>query len=335
MRDVFGRTADGTEIERVTISGGGLTAKIMNWGATLQDLRLDGHGPSLVLGFPDFDSYPAHSPYFGATPGRFANRIARGRFRLDGENYQLDRNQNGSHHLHGGAQGIGKRVWRIAELQGDSVRMEITDPDGHMGYPGTCEIACTYRLADDGVLSIVHEAETDKPTLCNMTHHSYFNLDGGGSILDHALCIAADHYLPVDAEQIPTSQIAPVTGTPFDFGTLRPIRFEEGGEQIAYDHNYCLSAKRVEKRSVARLVSPASGVAMDVRTTEPGLQFYCGFKIGMPVDGLDGRRYGAFAGLCLESQVWPDSPNHDTFPSAILRPGERLIQETDYTFSRV
>ena len=334
MRELFGKAADGADVERVTISGGGLTAKIMSWGATLQDLRLEGHLPSLVLGFPDFDSYPAHSPYFGATPGRYANRIAQGRFRLDGSDYQLDRNQNGVHHLHGGSQGIGKRVWRIADLQENSVRFEITDQDGHMGYPGTCEIACTYRLEEGGVLSVVHEAETDRPTLCNMAHHSYFNLDGDGSILDHQLMIAADHYLPVDADQIPTGEIAPVSGTPFDFRKARPIRSADGGNQIAYDHNYCLSDARVSKRNVAKLMSFASGLVMDVKTTEPGLQFYGGFKIDLPVNGLDGQNYGAYAGLCLESQIWPDSPNQDEFPSAVLRPGEHLLQATDYIFSR-
>ena len=333
-RDVFGKTEDGSSVERVTISGGGLTAKIMSWGATLQDLRLDGHVPPLVLGFADFESYPVHSPYFGATPGRYANRIAHGRFRLDGADYQVDRNQNGRHHLHGGSQGIGRRVWSIAELGTDFVRFEITDPDGHMGYPGTCRIACTYRLKPGGVLSVVHEAETDKPTLCNMAHHSYFNLDGGADIRGHELTIAAGHYLPVDADKIPTGEIAPVSGTEFDFRQPRTIGPESGQHRPTYDHNFCLSDERVDMRPVARLHSPSSGIAMDVRTGEPGVQFYCGYMIDVPIDGLDGQRYGAYAGLCLENQIWPDSPNQAGFPSAVLRPGERLHQASDYIFSR-
>lgn len=333
--EIFGTTEDGTEVARVEIRGGGLTAKLMSWGATLQDLRFDGHGPSLVLGFPDFDSYPAHSPYFGATPGRYANRIALGQFRLDGGDYQLDRNQTGRHHLHGGSLGTGNRVWTIADLGADFVRFEIIDPDGHMGYPGTCRIACTYRLRADGVLSVVHEAETDRPTLCNMAHHSYFNLDDSADILDHELMIAADNYLPVDSDQIPTGEVLPVAQTAFDFGTMRPIRYAEGDGQFAYDHNYCLSDTRMEKRPVAQVRSLKSGIAMEVRTSEPGLQFYCGFKIATPVAGLNGLRYGACAGFCLESQVWPDSPNHYGFPSAVLRPGEHLYQATDYIFWRV
>ncbi len=332
--EVFGTTAHGEEVRRVTIRGGGLTARIMTWGATVQDLRLDGHQPALVLGFETFDHYPAHSPYFGATPGRYANRIAFGRFTLDGETYQVDQNQQGVHHLHGGSQGIGKRVWQIADLGADFVRLEITDPDGHMGYPGTCQIACTYRLSGDGVLSVVHEAETDRPTLCNMAHHSYFTLDGGVDILDHELMIDAPRYLPVDSDQIPTGQIAPVEGTPFDFTQTRPIRFADRDGQFAYDHNYCLSDARVDMRPVASVRSPRSDVTMAVHTTESGLQFYCGFKITAPVTGLDGVSYGACSGLCLESQIWPDSPNHDGFPSAVLRPGERLSQATDYIFSR-
>ena len=330
----FGTTPEGEDVRRVTISGGGLTANLMTWGASLQDLRLDGHGPSLVLGFHEFEPYPVHSPYFGATPGRYANRIAHGRFDLDGETHQLDLNQKGVHHLHGGAQGLGKRVWRIADQGADFVRLEITDPDGHMGYPGTCEIACTYRLAGDGMLSVVHEAESDRPTLCNMAHHSYFNLDGGADILDHELMIDSTHYLPVDGEQIPTGEIAAVAGAPFDFTQARPVRFAGGDGQFAYDHNYCLADGREPKRKVALVRSPKSGVAMAVHTTEPGLQFYCGFKVDVPVDGLDGARYGAHAGLCLESQIWPNSPNQDNFPSAVLRPGERLSQATDYIFSR-
>ena len=330
-KELFGRTSQGTDVHRVKLTGGGLTAHVMSWGAALQDLRMDGFQAPLVLGSAEFDPYLAHSPYFGATPGRYANRIAGGRFELDGATYQLDRNEKGKHHLHGGSDGFASQVWQIADLGTDFVRFELDDPDGHMGYPGRCRAACTYRLKPDGVLSLVHEAETDKPTLCNMAHHSYFNLDGDEDILYHDIFVAADHYLPVDAELIPTGEVRPVRGTDFEFSEMRPMVAQS---PMGYDHNFCLSDRRVEKRPVALVRSPRSGVTMDVWTGEPGLQFYTGGSIAVPVPGLMGQPYGAHAGFCLESQVWPDSPNHSHFPSAVLRPGETLVQETDYVFSR-
>lgn len=332
--DIFGETESGEAVHRVEITGGGLDASILSWGATLQDLRLAGHDNPLTLGFGNFSDYLHHSPYFGATPGRYANRIAQGRFALDGVDYQLDCNEGGLHHLHGGRDGIGKRIWRIADHGPDSVRFEIEDPDGHMGYPGNCRISCSYRLKPNGVLSITHEAETDRPTLCNMAHHSYFNLDGRPDILDHEIKIAADHYLPVDDELIPTGEVAPVDGTPFEFRGQRPIRLNVDGGQCVYDHNFCLSDSRTDLRNVAQVHSPHSGVTMNVRTTEPGLQFYCGHKVETAVTGLEGKLYGAFSGLCLEAQIWPDSPHHSRFPSAVLRPGEHLLQQTEYIFSK-
>ncbi|MCY6383564.1 aldose epimerase family protein [Hoeflea prorocentri] len=331
--ETFGQTADGADVHRVTIRGGGLTARLMDWGAAVQDLRLEGHAPPLVLGFDRFEDYPAHSPYFGATAGRYANRIAEGRFQLDGAYYQLDLNEKGRTHLHGGSQGIGKRIWDIAESGADFVRFELVDADGHMGYPGNCRMACTYQVKTGGVLSVVLEAQTDRSTICNLTHHSYFNLDGNASIDAHELMIAADHYLPVDGDLIPTGEITPVAGTAFDFTEMRPTMSDEYGQAGGYDHNFCLSGGRENKRAVALARSLNSGVGMEVWTSEPGLQFYTGAKIDIPVDGLDGRKYGAFAGFCLEAQLWPDSPNHSDFPDAILRPGGLLRQETDYIFS--
>ena len=333
--ELFGRTEAGDEVYRATISGGGLTARIMTWGAALQDLRLEGHDAPLTLGFPDFASYPRYSPYFGQTPGRFANRIDKGRFTLDGNSYQLEQNE-GENHLHGGHIGTGKSLWKIEDLAADSVRLGLVDPDGTAGYPGTCRLNCTYRLSGEGVLSIDYEAETDKPTICNLAHHSYFNLDGSETILDHELMIAADDYLPTRPDQIPTGEIAPVEGTPFDFREMRPVRREEDGEQVLYDHNFCfcVSRERTAKRSVAMLRSVDSGIGMEVRTTEAGVQFYCGYKLKPTVPGLAGKTYGPFAGLCLETQTWPDAPNHPYFPSAVLRPGERLVQQTDYVFMR-
>jgi aldose 1-epimerase len=333
MQEVFGHTSEGETVHRVELRGGGLTASIMTWGAALQDLRLDGHPHPLVLGFPRFEDYPTHSPYFGATAGRYANRIAEGRFRLDGIGYQLDCNQAGRHHLHGGSEGIGTRIWRIANRGDDFIRLEIEDPDGHMGYPGDCRIACTYRLHEEGTFAVRLEAETDRPTICNLAHHSYFNLDGSQDVLDHEIRILADHYIPVDDDQIPVGDILGVTGTPFDLRESRAIRSPEETGQLLYDHNFCLSDTRTGKRAVAWVRSPNSGISLEVQTGEPGLQFYCGFKVNTPVPGLTGKPYGAFSGLCLESQVWPDSPNHDQFTDAVLRPGTTLVQETDYIFS--
>lgn len=332
--DTFGRTDDGEVVRRVRLRGGGLTASVMSWGATLQALQLDGHPHPLTLGFADFGDYPRHSPYFGQTPGRFANRIDGGRFAIDGVPYSLERNENGAHHLHGGSRGIGKRNWTLTETQENSALFSIVDPDGQCGFPGTCRITCRYALDGDGILSILYEAETDRPTLCNIAHHSYFNLDGAPTILDHRLWIDAEHYLPTREDQIPTGAIAPVAGTAFDFRQLRPIRYEIDGEQLCYDHNFCLSDRRSGKRLVARVESPLSGIAMDVLTSEPGLQFYSGFKITPSVPGLGDRPYGPFAGLCLETQLWPDAPNHPGFPSAVLRPGERYRHAVDYVFRR-
>lgn len=332
--EVFGHTPKGDVVHRVTISGGGLTAKVLTWGSIIQDLRMEGHSAPLVLGFETLDDYLHHSPYFGATPGRVANRISAGRFSLDGAEYQLELNENGLGHLHGGSDGIAKRNWSIVDLATDRVVLAVTDADGRGGYPGNCTITATYHLKDDGNLSVVYEATTDKATICNVCQHSYFNLDGSDTILDHQIMIAADHYLQVDDMLMPTGSLIPVAATDFDFGEMRPIRREIEGQQVPYDHNFCLSTERTEKRSVALVRSLHSGVTMEVRTTEPGVQFYAGVKLNVRVPGLEGKTYRPYSGLCLETQVWPDAANHPRFPSAVLRPGETLRQETDYVFTR-
>lgn len=332
--EIFGRLEGGEAVERILLAGGGLTASVLTWGATIQDLRLAGHRPPLVLGFEDFASYPAHTAYFGATAGRCANRIGGGRFSLNGEEVQLERNEKQTTHLHGGSDGLDRQNWRIAEQGGDHVVLTVADPAGRAGYPGTCTVTCTYRLGGEGTLSVIYEAVTDAPTPVNLCQHSYFNLDGGADAFDHEIMIAADSYLPVDERLIPTGEIRPVDGTPFDLRAMTPLRRqrEEGG--VAFDHNFCLSRERQAKRAVARAGSPVSGVSLEVRTTEPGVQFYTGAAIQVPMPGLEGRRYGPFAGFCLETQVWPDAVNHPHFPGAILRPGERLRQETDYVFTK-
>ena len=332
--EVFGHLASGEPVHRFVIRGGGLTASILTWGSVIQDLRLDGHAVPLVLGFDTLDDYLAHSPYFGATPGRNANRIGDGRFSIDGQTFQLERNENGATHLHGGSDGIAKRLWSVVETAEDRIVLQIVDPDGRAGYPGNCTIRCTYTLSDGGVLTVSYDSTTDRATICNVCQHSYFNLDGHADALDHDVMIAADHYLPTDALQVPTGEIRPVDGTAFDLREMTPMRRQMEGDRIGYDHNFCLASERGPKQSVALVRSINSGVSLEVRTTEPGVQFYTGFKMDIPVTGLEGRRYGPFAGFCLETQIWPDAVNHAGFPQAVLRPGETLRQETDYVFTR-
>lgn len=327
MSAAFGQCPEG-EVRRVTISGGGLTAHIINWGATLQDLRLEGHPAPLVLGFDTFEPYPG-SPHFGATPGRYANRIANGHFVLDGERYQLDQNEHGNT-LHGGKKGFSRRLWAFGEEGADFVTLTLHSPDGDMGFPGNLDATCTYRVKAGGVLEIELSATSDAPTLCNLTNHSYFNLDDGGrtDILQHRMVIDAGAYLPVDDEAIPTGVVQPVDGTPFDLRL--PVEIGASGTQ--YDHNFCLSAGQVPLRRVSWVQGASSGVEMETWTDQPGVQFYMAHKLKPLPPGLDGITYPVSAGFCLETQVWPDAPNRPYFPQAILRPGETYRNLTEYRF---
>jgi aldose 1-epimerase len=332
--EVFGKTEEGEAVQRFSITGAGLSANVMTWGATLQDLTLTGHNAPLVLGYERFEDYLAHSPYLGATAGRYANRIRGGRFMLAGRRFQTDTNFLGKHTLHGGSKGFAKRVWDVALHGRDYVTLSLHSSDGEMGFPGALDVTCTYRLKIPATLSVEFTATTDAPTLCNLAHHSYFNLDDGGSrdILDHRLMLNAAAYLPVDDELIPTGVVQPVEDTPFDFRHAREIRMEFEGEQLPYDHNFCVSAARGPLHQAAWLQGSASGLEMEVWTTEPGLQFYAGQNVARDAMGLGGRRCGAYAGLCLEPQVWPDSPNRPYFPQAVLLPGEIYRQTTEYRF---
>ena len=271
--EVFGRLPDGQAVERVTISGGGLTARVMGWGAALQDLRLAGHPAPLVLGFETFEAYPAHSPHFGATAGRCANRIGHARFVIDGVTFETDKNFLGAHTLHGGRAGTGKRVWRLADHSATSARFVYRAADGEMGFPGNLDMSCTYLVLPEGRLVIEMLAETDRPTLCNLAHHSYFNLDDGGrsDVLDHSVRIDAEAYLPVNDQMIPTGHVVPVEGTDFDFRSSRKIRNGAGEAHRSYDHNFCLSACRTGLRRVAAARGAHSGVELEVWTTEPGV----------------------------------------------------------------
>lgn len=332
----FGTTVDGETVQRFTLAGGGLSAKIMNWGAVVQDLRLVDHAAPLVLGFEHFDDYPAHSPYMGAIAGRCANRIGGGRFSIAGQRYQSDRNFLGKHTLHGGAKGFGKRMWDVALHGDDFLTLTLHSPDGDMGFPGALDVTCTYRLKIPGTLSVELTATTDEPTLCNLAHHSYFNLEDGGSgdVLDHRLMLVAAAYLPVDSELIPDGVVQPVDGSAFDFRQARPIRHQANGGQTLYDHNFCLAAHRGGLKQAAWVQAPNSGVEMELWTTEPGVQFYAGQNVAREQEGLGGRAYKACAGFCLEPQVWPDSPNRPYFPQAALWPGEIYRQTTEYRFRK-
>jgi len=333
--EIFGHTPEGEAVHRLTLKGGGLTAKLITWGAALQDLRLEGHEAPLVLAFPTFDDYPASSPYFGANVGRCANRIGNGRFELDGETIQLDMNFREKHHLHGGKVNAGKRNWSVVEHGDSHAVFEIKSADGDMGYPGDCLMRCTYRLEADGVMAISFESQTNKRSITNMVHHSYFNLvDGGATPIDaHEVRIAAEHYTPVNDDLIPTGEVAPVEGTEYDFRASRPI-FERGERPVVYDHNFCLSDSKTQMRRVVNVHAPQSGVSMFVETDQPGVQFYAGNTLGRPAIGLLGQPYDNYAGFCFETQNWPDAVNHDHFPSVVMEADETYTHEVRYGFSK-
>jgi aldose 1-epimerase len=333
MTEVFGTLPDGREVHRIRIAGGGLTASVLTYGAIIQDLRLRGHAPALVLGFEDLPSYLAHSPYFGATAGRCANRIRGATFTLDGDTFRTDANALGRHTLHGGAEGMGKRLWTLGEVTDHSVALTIDDPDGHMGFPGNLHVRAVFSLEPTGVLDIRYTATTDRPTLCNLAHHSYFALDDTGGVEDHRVGIAADHVLPTDADFVPTGEVRSLDNHAYDFRQGRTIR--AGNEGGPIDANFCLSRARQLIRPVAWVSSAASGIELVIRTTEPGLQVYDAARINVPVPGLDGRKMGPYCGLALEPQVWPDAIHHADWPQAVLRPGETYDQHTQFIFRHV
>ncbi len=331
----FGTMPDGSIVYAVPLRVGGIATEIITYGASIRDLRLAGADHPLVLGFADFGAYLVNRGFFGAVAGRYANRIAGGRFTLDGRAVQLTRNEDGVTHLHGGTIGFAYRNWTLEGHDDTSVALSIVAEDGEEGFPGRAVVRIVYRVEEPATLAMTVTATTDAPTLVNIAQHSYFNLDGRGDILDHRLRIAADSYLPVDALRVPTGAVAPVAGTPFDFRIARPVRFPAEGGLFGYDHNFCVgTARAAAPKPVARLEGGRSGVAMEIVTTEPGLQFYDGARTVTVGPGLNGETYGGYSGLCLEPQVWPDAPNHPGFPSAVLRPGETYRQETRFVLSR-
>lgn len=342
----FGVTNEGTPVERYTLRGpNGFEAQIMTYGGTITALRVpDRHGAlgDVVLGFPTLAGYLAGHPYFGSLIGRFGNRIAKGQFRLGGRGYQLAQN-NGPNHLHGGLRGFDKVVWQ-AELGGTpeqpSLSLHYRSPDGEEGYPGNLEVRVVYALGAEQSLRIDYEASSDQETVLNLTNHSYFNLAGAGDILGHELLLRASHVLPTDATQIPTGELRAVQGTPMDFLTPRAVgaqisaddeqlRYANGG----YDHTWVLDRTGAGLELAAQLSEPISGRVLEVLTTQPGVQFYSGNFLDGSLRGKGNQAYGKHAALCLETQHFPDSPNQPTFPSTLLRPGERYQHTTCYRFS--
>jgi aldose 1-epimerase len=348
---VFGHLPSGEEVHLFTLTNShGLVAKITNYGTILTELHVPDHAGKLadvVLGYDNLDAYLKGHPYFGCTAGRVANRIAQGRFSLDGRHYQLATN-NGPNALHGGLKGFDKVLWTAHPLAGAAVRFAYTSPAEEEGYPGTLDVHVTFTLNNRNELVIDYAAKSDRATIVNLTNHSYFNLAGEGDILRHELTLAADFYTPVDDTLIPTGEIRSVRGTPVDFTrpTAVGTRFSQlAGDPVGYDHNFVLNGDpgghnhgfvvcgTVEKPAfAARLMDPGSGRVMEMSTTEPGVQFYTGNFLDGTAPGK-GRTIARHSGLCLEAQRFPDAVNRVHFPSTVLRSSQSYRQVTAYKFS--
>jgi aldose 1-epimerase len=346
-RDVFGALPDGRAVERVTLCGeAGFEVRIITFGAAIQALIVPdaaGHCDDVVLGYDDLDGFVRERKFFGATVGRYANRIANARFEIDGHVVQLIAN-NGPNALHGGPNGFDRRLWRIAEI-GEApepfVTLSYVSPDGEENYPGRLDVSVTYRITGAAELSVAFTARTDRPTVVNLTNHSFFNLEGaisGRDILDHRLTLFADHFLAIDPSAIPVGEPPrAVAGTPFDFRQATAIgaRIRKDDQQLqhgkGYDHNFCLPNDRLLKLA-ARVEAPRSGRVFELLTDQPGLQFYSGNYLDGSVLGKQGRLYRQSDAFCLEPQVWPDSPNRPDFPSPRLVPGEAYRHQIVYRF---
>lgn len=344
----FGVAPDGQQVSVYTLTNAnGVEARVTNYGGIVLSLRVpdrDGNLEDVVLGFDSLSAYVAGHPYFGALIGRYGNRIANGSFTLDGETYQLPRN-NGPNSLHGGEQGFDKVVWAAEPFdneEGQGVVLTYTSADGEQGYPGTLQARVTYTLTDNNELIFDYHATTDRATPVNLTQHTYFNLagDGSGSILNHEMMLNASRFTPVDSTLIPTGELRAVEGTPFDFRqpTTLGARIGEDDEQLrfglGYDHNFVLDGGGADSLALAaRVYEPTSGRVMEVLTTEPGVQLYTGNFLDGSLTGKNGAVYAHRTGFCLETQHFPDSPNQPAFPSTILQPGEEYTSRTVYRFS--
>ncbi len=326
--EVFGQTPSGEPVHRITLRGGDLTAKVLTFGATVQDLRLEGYDHPLVLGAETLEPYWGDMRYAGALVGRYANRISNGRFSIDGTDYQVSQNFLGKHCLHGGERGSDQMIWSIERLEASCATLSLVIPDGHMGFPGEMQVRAEISLCEDNALQFEISATTTKTTPCCFTHHGYFNLDGSDDITSHKLQVFAGTYLLVDDELIPTGEQQEMNGSCFDF------RASEVIGRRGLDHNFCLAGAQRVITPAARLSSDISGLSLTVQTTEAGLQIYDGAhfpKKGLL--GLEGRIYGPRAGIAMEAQTWPDAPNGVGFPCAVLRPGHLYSQQTRYQFA--
>ncbi len=343
----FGKLPDGTEARLFTLDNGrGMRATITNYGGIVTSLVVPdraGQGADVVLGYDSLAGYLRTTPYFGALVGRYGNRIGKARFSLDGRSYTLAANDHGNS-LHGGSKGFDKLLWEAAPFHDTAqagVRLHLVSPDGDEGYPGRLDVTVTYALTDASELRITYAATTDKPTVLNLTHHGYFNLAGpaAGDILGHELLLAADRFTPVDSTLIPTGELRSVAGTPMDFRTPVAIGARIGEDDLqlrfgkGFDHNWVVNGPAGTLRLAARVREPRSGRVMEVRTTEPGIQFYTGNFLDGTIVGKGGTVYRHRAGFCLETQHFPDTPNHPDFPTAVLRPGQEFHSATVYRFS--
>ena len=343
-RQEYGKGADDVPVYLFVLTNDrGMEARITNYGGIVTALMVpdrNGAAGDVVLGRDTLDEYVEENPYFGCIAGRYANRIDGGRFALSGKVYTLARN-DGEHHLHGGVRGFDKRIWRAEEVReagGEGVALCRVSQSGEEGYPGTLSARVAYTLTKDNELKIAYSATTDRDTVVNLTHHGYFNLACSGDILGHEITIYADRFTPINSGLIPTGELRNVRATPMDFTRPTAIgsRIGEGDKQLrfgdGYDHNWVLNHGGGWLSLAARVYEPASGRAMDVYTTEPGLQFYSGNFLDGSVTGKGGRAYGHRSGLCLETQRFPDSPNQPGFPSCVLRPGEVYMHQTVFRF---
>lgn len=338
-------SVDGRAITLYTLTNShGMEVRAMNYGGIILSIRVPdrkGQLADVVLGHESLEGYQPNPPYFGAIVGRYANRIANGTFTLDGKTYTLPKN-DGPNTLHGGTKGFNQAVWDSEPLKGKTgVAFRYLSKDGEEGFPGNLKVKVTYTLTDANALEIDYEATTDKATPINLSQHSYFNLKGAGNgdILDHEIMINADRFTPVDKNLIPTGELRPVKGTPFDFTKSTKIgaRINENYEQLVlghgYDHNFVINRKGAGLELAARVYEPTTGRALEVFTTQPGVQFYTGNFLDGTITGKEGHVYNRRYGFCLETQHFPDSPNHPSFPSTILKPGETFHQKTVFKFS--
>ncbi len=337
----FGKTKEGVAVDEYTLTNGKMTAKVITYGAILRELIVpdrSGKPGDVVLGFDTLEGYLAGHPYFGATTGRVANRIAKGKFTLDGVDYKLAVN-NGPNSLHGGLKGFDKVVWKAENVSGSkgaAVKLSYVSKDGEEGYPGNLTVSVTYTVTPENELKIDYTATTDKATPVNLTNHSYFNLAGGGSILGHELMLDSELYTPVDADLIPTGGVDSVSGTPLDFTRSTPIGARLGelkGEPKGYDHNFVLRGAPGVLKPAATVRDSASGRVLEMFTTEPAVQLYTANFLDGKLKGKGGVVYQPHQAFCLEAQHYPDSVHHDQFPSTILRPGSTYTQTTIYKFS--